>query len=461
MNYENEYEKEIDLKDLIFYVLQKWRQLILAAVLLGIALGGYKVASGLAVRSDSEAYQKLEEQYTEDQEDYERALASGEREVELLQAAIKAQETYLDESILMKLDAYAKPEASADFFVKLDNEEWDNLPIAAPLDPTDSIVRVYTSNLTRCVDWEELSEETGRGIVYLKEVTSIALDYSSNTFTITVAEETEEAAAALLSEIIRQLQDRHDEIAKEVGGHTLVLVNESVGTRVDQSLSDTQKKNRDLIATYQKSLTDKEKALDELKEPEVPSAYSNRQMLKTGIKFGVIGAFAGVFLVAFFWAMLYVLSGKLRTEDEMKSAYGIPVLGVFSEQPKTGAFSGIDRLLQKLGGKLHSLSDEVVLSRAAVTLHNLYSDGGKLLVTGSIAKEQLQSVASGLEAQLSGVELICGENIAQSLQTLKLVPECDGVLLVEQRGVSSCSTIEQEKELAESLGKKIVGCIIL
>ena len=42
MDYNNVYEQEIDLKDLIFAVLHRWRMILAAAVVLALLLGGYK-----------------------------------------------------------------------------------------------------------------------------------------------------------------------------------------------------------------------------------------------------------------------------------------------------------------------------------------------------------------------------------------------------------------------------------
>lgn len=47
-------EQEIDLKDLLFAVLYRWRPIILLAIVLGVLLGGYKLASGMMVRQDAE-----------------------------------------------------------------------------------------------------------------------------------------------------------------------------------------------------------------------------------------------------------------------------------------------------------------------------------------------------------------------------------------------------------------------
>ena len=57
-----EYEEEIDLKQLLVYVLRKWRTMIAAAVVLGLLLGGVKVAKGFIDLQDPE---KVEESIKE------------------------------------------------------------------------------------------------------------------------------------------------------------------------------------------------------------------------------------------------------------------------------------------------------------------------------------------------------------------------------------------------------------
>ena len=59
----NTYEQEIDLKDLMFAVLHKWRGILLAAVVLGLVLGGYKAYSTNQNQNEPETMQTAEETY--------------------------------------------------------------------------------------------------------------------------------------------------------------------------------------------------------------------------------------------------------------------------------------------------------------------------------------------------------------------------------------------------------------
>ena len=50
--YTEDYEQEIDLKDLLFVLLYRWRILLLAAVIGAALLGGYRAVKGNAKQMD-------------------------------------------------------------------------------------------------------------------------------------------------------------------------------------------------------------------------------------------------------------------------------------------------------------------------------------------------------------------------------------------------------------------------
>ena len=68
----NTYEQEIDLKDLLFAMLYKWRPILIAAVVLGIILGGYKAFSTYKSQNDPTVIAEKEADYQKDLEIYEK-----------------------------------------------------------------------------------------------------------------------------------------------------------------------------------------------------------------------------------------------------------------------------------------------------------------------------------------------------------------------------------------------------
>ena len=208
MNYENTYEQEIDLKELLFTILYRWRPIVLAAVIVGLLLGGYKLVNGLRAQQDEETVEEVREQYEMDIAAYERNLASSQWDIEKAKQSLQNQQDYNDASVLMQIDPYKKPRAAADILIRLDSSEWLEYPEGLNMDPTDSLVKLYASNLVQRLDWRKLEEKTGTETIYLKELVGVGSDYSSNTITIDVVYSDEETADLILDEILRQLDQR-------------------------------------------------------------------------------------------------------------------------------------------------------------------------------------------------------------------------------------------------------------
>lgn len=64
MNYRNDYEQEMDLRELMFYILYRWRSLLLTAVVICTLVGGYIVWYNSSVLPEKQAgiEEKLEKQ---------------------------------------------------------------------------------------------------------------------------------------------------------------------------------------------------------------------------------------------------------------------------------------------------------------------------------------------------------------------------------------------------------------
>ncbi len=461
MDYENTYEQEIDLKELLFTLLYRWRPIVLAAVLLGLLLGGYKVVNGLRSQQDETAVEEAREQYDMELAAYNRNVASSEWDIEKLKRALQNQQDYNDASVLMQIDPYNKPRAAADILIRLDSAEWEMYPDGVSMDPTDSLVKLYASNLVQRLDWSGLEKKTGVASRYLKELVGVGTDYSSNTVTIDVVYSDEETAEMILDEILRQLDRRKGEFASVAGNYTASVVNRNLSFIMDTGLEDKQKQNTDKIFSYQKDLLDKEMALKDLEEPEVPQEISKKKVAVQGVKFALIGSVGGAFLLAFYFCMLYVLSGKLHTDDELKDRFRVKILGVFALPVKTGVLCGIDRWLERLEGKAARPSEEAVLKRVALNIQNYVGEAKKLLLTGTVSEDILKDLAGKLSESLPGIQLVAGADMNKAADTLRLLAECDGVILVEKREASKCAQIQKEKESIDALKKPIIGCMVL
>ena len=84
-----------------------------------------------------------------------------------------------------------------------------------------------------------------------------------------------------------------------------------------------------------------------------------------------------------------------------------------------------------------------------------------VILVGTVETEKLEQVRAGLASMLGAAALSVGGNLGKDASAIKKAAACDAVILVEQRGGSLFGGIEQELDLVRSLGKKVIGCIVL
>ena len=124
----NEYnEREIDLKDLFFHVLYRWRSIIIIALVGALLACAWQFFSIARVHMAGELT-KEEKKYEIDQKNYEITLAALEDSVESYQKVIENQTAYLNNSLLLKLDPKDSLSAVKKYSVTADRSLIEALP---------------------------------------------------------------------------------------------------------------------------------------------------------------------------------------------------------------------------------------------------------------------------------------------------------------------------------------------
>ncbi len=450
----NTYEQEIDLKDLMFAVLYKWRPIILVAVVLAVVLGGYRAVSSYRSQNDAATVEKAQKDYDAALELYEKNKANCEREIENLTKSIEDQQDYLEKSALMNMSPYDVWVAQTVLFIKTDYQIMPDM-VYQNLNFTDTILASYRTALTNLEFLKTVADSVGMDERYLEELVSVAV--SGNLLTIEAKGETESTAEKIMDAMLDGVDSKKDQIRTSIGNHTVSQVSSSVGSKVDLNLQDTQKAQSDRLTTLNDSLEKKQDELDALEEPEKPST-STMTAVKNGIKYAVLGCVLGAFLVVFVVCVIFLMSDKLYSAKELKNRYRVKILGKLPASAKK--LSAVDARLRKLEGRAGNTDTSAEYGLIAANISNYAGDVKSLMVLGTADPKLLSQVVSGLESRLAGVKVMAGGNVLRDEQSLRQLPECDGVVLVEQCGSSAYSDVALEIEKAKDLQKNVVGCVV-
>lgn len=456
----NTYEQEIDLKDLIFAILKRWRFIIITAFVLGTLLGGYKCVKEFMNHRNAEFVAEAQEEYETGLARYEQSKKGYERNIENLTASIAYQEAYKENSVLLKIDPYNKGVASADIFVRMPQELQENGLIVTTVDPADSLVQAYASAVQQGGFLADRAKKKKIDLVYLRELINVTTDYNSNMFHVDVTFTNEQDAERILNEIIDNVEDMYPDMQGKLGAHSLEVVNQVTSVVTDQDLSDYQEKKVNELADANKNLADTETALKALTEPELPIALSKKLILKSGIKYGGLGGLLGVFLSTFGICAIYLMNGKLNSDEDLKQRFGIKLLGSFSEIRRKRAFCGIDNWLARLEGK-DDLADNTACDMIAACIETLADKEQPVLFTGTVSEEVLKGLAAKLQERLPGRMLELAGDINRNPAALRKISEYSEIILVEVRKVSKYREIEKEIETVFNMKKNFTGYIVL
>lgn len=302
-------ERKIDIKDLLFSIIYKWKGVLIAGLIVLVLLGGYKfyksekarAAAGTEAVMDDAASESLRKKQREIRaaevkitgknteiskcntaiNNDEAAITNAENtvdtikgQVELQEKKIAEQEKYLNESVLMRIDPYNKPTVRTTYQVVLRGDSDDNAKLYR--DPADEIVSAYALNLDVKEAMEGIAKEYGFDAKYIDELYSVSSNGGANTITVTSYGLNGEMAKAINDAVCTVIENRKENISNRYWYHTLSKQGTEELLLLDTGLADTQNDRRTNLLTARATLETYEKNLD--------SAYTTIENNKADIE---------------------------------------------------------------------------------------------------------------------------------------------------------------------------------
>lgn len=471
INAQNSYEQEVNLKDLLFVILHKWRIVIAVSVVFAILMGGAKGALTYRSQNAPEAAAQREESYRVDLAQYENNLASYEREIQNLSDNSILQQDYLENSVLMNLSPYDFYEAQSNLFIKTDYEILPGMAYQN-IDYTSSILQAYQFLITSASFLDTVNPFPDLETQYLKELitvergqldpqkadTRINSSSFTNLLTVRVRHNNAKDAEQILQSILGQIDTLQSQVSSDIGTHSITVLNTSCGNNIDLSLADAQKAAAARLNDLRTSLSERETALNELVKPSA-IAPTAAVALKSTVKYGILGGVLGGFMVVFFICVCFLMSDKLYSPAELRIRYGAKLLGILPDA-KGKKKNFIDLWLDRLEGRAaRGLSDNGY-SLIAANIKSYAENAKTLLVAGCAPSDTLDEAARQLQSLLPDIQVIGGGNILQDVDAIQKLAGCEGVALVEQCGLTTYQSVELELEKVRDLGKEIVGFVV-
>ena len=447
MNYELQ-DWEMSFKDMFFSVLYKWKQILVIAVVIALALGGMQAfktrESNIANKASYEG--KLAS--------YERSLAIAQDSYDYANQMVENQKRYLQESTLMQINAYNAYEAKISLYISTGYQIMPEMKYQNE-DPSESLVAIYKNVITDNDVLAQVSEELGMENKHLKELITTAQP-SDHVLAFAVSHTDAEIAEKAAHLIMEHLEKTKPVATKIIGEHSLEVVLDSVGPYVDVSKAiEKREKQEALLVEYEEELAAQKTALSKVQKTK-PTKYGS-SVVKTAILWCIIGGVAGVALCAVACCVYFIFRTTVYSADELRGRMGVRCLGSVTRGKR---FDFITRALRRVEGRVVEDSE----GNAAViaqTLCNYTGENKCVLVSGSGDRAYTEKLVERLQNELADLKLVAAGGLLRDADAASGLRQCDAVLLVEVCGKTKYKTIGQERERIQDAGKPFLGCVLV
>lgn len=445
---------EINLKDLFFHILYRWRSILIVALIGAIVLCSYQYLS-LKKTHDEGKVTKEERQYQLDVQKYQDDLEKNQNIIRVNTKLLQGQNAYQKESIYFQLDAQKVWTARKKYLVKVDQSVLDKLPQGSTIDPADSILSAYTAPLSEATD-DELKEAFGTDKPeYVSELVGTSTRIEDNTITVSVTGVSKEAALAGLALLDTKMQTIAEGKAQEIDKHTLTIVSESVNQSTDNSLSKKQEEVAETVTKLQDTLQKARQDLDDLEakgEPQKPGTHL--------VRMAVVGFALGAFLLAFVYAIHFIFLGRLNNSRDLAMRYNLPIFGELMTSGQIHANKGLDKLFSKWELGKNTINDENVYNNIAVLIEEK-TETQKVVLASTLSAEKLTNVKDALAQRLSDRTIEIQADAIHNSSAVTESAKAEAVIIVEKKRVSRLKDMDRMAESLIISEAKVIGAIIL
>ena len=466
--------REVSLPRLLLLTFRSWRSMLAAGLILAILLAGMKVMREYSNRSVSN---EAHEEYLAQMAMYDASVQSYSSAIERFQTKIDAKQNYFNDSVLMQINPHQECVSSVSMVVRtpgLENADETKSNAAqtesGSIVNASNVVHAYNDFIKNGISYESFAQELGVPEQSVRELVLVIVDqfHFSSVFQIQARSADMDFSARLMDYILQQIEEKKGAFRDTLGEYELNVVSRNEETVVDTVLLQQQTDLQNTIATMQKNLQTSQTALKELIKPTEATGASMKQILKHGIKYGVVGMAGGIFLMILLHVIRILMKGRILTDDELNVAYGLRNIitlpaGASRREPR----SFIDRFVEKLVSDAPDMSSAAANDVLIAKVENLSAadEIRKVLLVGTVGGTRLESFANRLSkrAKESGspITFEASADIDKDAEAVRRLRTADACIVVEEVGETAYRDAAEVIELLLASGKPVLGTVYL
>lgn len=472
-------DMEIDLLDMVFYLMKKWRGLLLALVIGAVMGVGLYIVKNHQQQTEQEAKAaellKSDESEEFDEKDYK---ISKDTKVNMdiayqYHQLYNKQLEYNQKSIIMQLDPNAVYAGELKYYISAGNN-------------TGLLSVLYQNILNDEEALEELKEASGFkcDTQYIKELlSSWTADENEASINITSSQDTDSVTTVAkhsfvtyrvistsqksCEKMLKVIRTKADELQSECeetyGSYSIIEVGNDISQVTDNTYLNMQRTNVDRLndclntmKNAESNFTDKEKTYYNKKY--LAKEYAEKADTEEGkdlllsetdvepvskVKWLMVGIFLMCIVWGGFYAVRYLFDKRIKTLSELRETYHLPIIGYMDDKKVTS--KGIDKWIDGLYRKMKDQPNTTEYVENALNSMEQYE------LCGNVELAQTLKL---------GNNCFVGKNfVYRDSETLNKAKEIGSIILMIQIGKTTRGEIERELECCKLQKINVIGTV--
>ncbi len=472
MNDEKTQVMEIDIKDILCFILKHIIVLVIASAIFAFVGAGYSFYKQANATQPSNVLDTSVKLPGESDEAYNNRIANVERandikeNISVLTEQVAIQNDYINNSVYMQIDPLNVAINKAQVVVSCDNSNVGGL---------EALYNAYKEDITTGDYIETVADSLNCSIGAVQELITVDFESSDLTntdsltqmgiMTIRVIGASVEDSSLIMDAIIAELELKSTEFKSSIISHEVTVVGVQSSVGYDAIVRQKQLDSIAILNNIQSQINNLNNNLDNTAKilglADRTSFYDSLNVetsaaaefsFKGVVKYAAVGAFFGFVFIAGVYALLYVFGRNVVSQKQFFSLFNATKIGVCKP---VGKRSRVKVLLDLWSGDDKQLAEETLNSLIAINYANLTADK-KVLITGTVDSEAVK--ASIIKMDLSGDVYL---DLFSNPSVLKTAHDYDAIVLVEQRGISNKKQVKEQIRLLCNSGTSIIGAILL
>lgn len=457
-------EESITLNEILAKIIRYWKQVCVVSVIIAVLLGGFQTYRMITLLNSPEnTPEAIEARYQAALEAYELQKHNLETNLETQEEALAAKKEYTQDSILMSIDPYNEYVTSIVLaFTNISGE--GAVQGASQYQQTGADYLVQTIRSQYVVLWQSMDLTKDLKIEqyeqvqekYLSEVVSVT-NLDGGLLSIRAVGNTANETEQLASAVYQYFVDHQTTIAQSSYAHNISLVSRSTKNLVDDTLVTKHQTLETEIQSLEDTIENLNTQLDGLIEPQKETGVSTSTIIKSALKYAVLGAALGIILACFWICCLCVFGSRISSSRQAEQLYQIPFLGSLKIPHNV-----MERFAASLANERVWRNKDQAIVYLSQQIKSRYQQSGEILVLSTLSSKQVKEVEA-LKAALTsgGYTLSVVLDATHNPDSVQAIRKSDAVILAESLDTTRMWEMKDLVSQINSAGKEPLGFVVL